>query len=372
MYSTPTYTGPARLKKIVCGGNHTILVRDDGVCFGCGDNANGQLLDPSTYDGDDDDNILKGWHALNGVDNPFADIVCGWEFTVMVDHQNNVFSRGVGLKGELGLGDDLLQSNTFRKVIGLEIARKAEVKLASSFQNCAVLVNEKDVNGEYTSIVYGWGSNIKCQLFKPRVSKSVTKPVIIHSIKTRDYNKTIDYVCMGKDFMLFVNKEGRITGTRGSIPKTFHWEEDWIDEKDLIVRCMWSSIHILQKRATPEGYDKITSYGYGGFGQIFDMQGKLAHNMKVKDFNIGSEHGILVLDDDNKVACWGWGEHGNCGPPIAAEGTTSTSARTSTTRGEPASMINDAWPLNTVMPGFPTGCEVRVFGGCANTWVLVQ
>ncbi|CCC70647.1 hypothetical protein NCAS_0F01630 [Naumovozyma castellii] len=333
-----TFMNETALKKIACGGNHTLMLMADGTCYGTGDNSMREIRDDTGTE------ILKGWHLLNDSESRYKDVTCGWEFTVICNSQNEILSRGIGGKGELGLGG-MCKSDIFKKVMAF--GKDDEVKLFSSFQNCCVLVNTGT-----KSTVYGWGSNMKCQLFEPRTGKKVDQPIKIFESTT----DILDYVSMGKDFIVFVNKLGQIVDIKGNIPKGFQREE-WLraDQKGIQVSCMWSSIHILK-----EG--KIYSYGYGTFGQIF--QNEENRSLSVEGFTTGSEHGILVLPDKHdktqQVSCWGWGEHGNCG-------------RLQSQQESQQEDVNDysnmSSPLNTVMSGLPNG--VRIFGGCSSTWIVV-
>ncbi|CCF60429.1 hypothetical protein KAFR_0K00740 [Kazachstania africana CBS 2517] len=318
--------GDKKIEKVSCGGNHTVILLQDGRLLSSGDGEMGQV----------DRAPGLGWKYME-TGLLINDVACGWEFTIAIDNNNAVFARGYGPKGELGLGESRVQATTFEKI--MDIDEGFHGKLFSSFQNCTLLV-QGSKNG---SKVYGWGSNLKCQLLEPKC-KSVFHPTLIYE----NNDITIDYVAMGKDFMVLVDIEGQVVDVRGSIPTDFHVNE-WKGRKNLKVYCMWSSIHIWCG-------NKLYSYGFGHFGQLFDKDFKLDN---VVDIGMGSEHGIIVMKcaSSYKVLCWGWGEHGNCGS-LTNDKHKIVNDRSNTTS-----------PLNEILT-----CKnvPLVYGGCATTWIVTR
>ncbi|SMN21477.1 similar to Saccharomyces cerevisiae YAL020C ATS1 Protein required, with Elongator complex, Kti11p, and Kti12p, for modification of wobble nucleosides in tRNA [Maudiozyma saulgeensis] len=330
------------VKKIACGGNHTLLLLSNGDVYECGSNAMGQLSNDPQVE------TVPKWIKLDMKN--IKDISCGWEFTVLMDVSNNVWIRGYGPKGELGLGDNITKISTFQNVMSLPQDYKCE--LFTSFQNCTLLVQRPDGG----SMVYGWGSNTKCQLLTPK-SKSIFVPTIIHE----NDSQQIAQVAMGKNFLLLIDDRGAIVSARGAIPESFHLDE-WKDKKGLEVYTMWSSIHIHYQ-------SKIYSFGFGVHGQMFDNDyfKKTVMNTttsKLIEINTGSEHGMLVVQDDKipgfTVYCWGWGEHGNCGRVKEEQ---SDDKSIINDYSNLSSKANEIIHLNSVTPP-------AVFGGCASTWVV--
>lgn len=335
---------------MACGGNHTMLLLDDGTLYGCGDNSKNQLCSDVTVA------HWKEWKPLSGAGNiKYKDVACGWEFAVVINDKNEILSRGCGLKGELGLGKEF-SKNDFVKVMDV----KDGSKLFASFQNCVVVERGKycpsDKKKSGTRI-YGWGSNTKCQLFEPKCRK-VDSPVLIYD----NDDVTVEYVAMGKDFMLFVDEQGRIVAVTGSLPKGFIFDE-WAMLYGLKVHCMWTSLHIW---ATEEGLAKKTgvySIGNGTHGQLYNNE-ECDDLIEIKKIAVGSEHGILLCGKNSTsdvVACWGWGEHGNCGR--IQDGST----------GPMNDYSNAISPLNEIFTiAHPNQKKVKIFGGCATTWIVIS
>ncbi|GAV53725.1 hypothetical protein ZYGR_0AK02270 [Zygosaccharomyces rouxii] len=206
-------------------------------------------------------------------------------------------------------------------------------KLFSSFQNCVVV--EPYGKG---SRVLGWGSNTKCQIREPKC-RIVDRPHVVYV----NEDVMIDYVAMGKDFILMVDVHGCIVHAQGFLPRDFCIQE-W-QGRPVRVSCMWSSLHI-QYNGT------IHSYGNGNHGQLYTAPNPL----EIDSFTTGSEHGILI-HNKSQIFCWGWGEHGNCG------------------RTDGQGSINDysnvVSPLNKIFTTDPN-TKLRIYGGYASTWIVSE
>lgn len=318
------------VQKISCGGNHTLLLLQDGSLYGCGDNSQYQL-------GSAEESWV-GWHAIEG---SYLDVTCGWEFTAMINHNGDLLTRGRGLKGELGRRNTRLAEVPI-KVMDVRIGSK----LFSSFQNCVVV--EPTACGGCR--VLGWGSNTKCQLQQPKC-RIIDHPVVLYQSESI----LVDYAAMGKDFIVLVDKQRHMVHASGLLPSGFCLQ-DW-GGKPVHVCCMWSSLHVWPGR----GESAIFSYGNGNHGQLFRVP---QNHLEVEDFATGSEHGILVAaGGDGGVLCWGWGEHGNCGQ-------TGESATLSV-----PGVGNITKTLNTVftrrdIESTGTRATPKVYGGCASTWIV--
>lgn len=310
------------VSRIACGGNHTVLLLDDGTALACGDSKQGQLGGLEQW---------EGWKVLlRGV----RDVTCGWEFTVVINEQNELLSRGTGPKGELGLGS-MRRAEEFTKIMDVN----RESRVFASLQNCTVVVPTR----EGGSKVYGWGSNTKCQLLEPK-SRIVDRPVLIYE----STETIIEYPALGRDFIVLVDTHGRIVYASGSLPFGFSLQ-DWSSYSDLQVQCMWTSIHIWSSK------QGIYSYGNGNHGQLFRRE-EWCPASEISQVAAGSEHGVL-LKYNNQVACWGWGEHGNCGRLYK----------------DNHSILNDY--SNVISPlcdVFQAREPCDLFAGCATTWIVTK
>lgn len=337
-----------QVRNISCGGNHTIMLLSDGSMLGCGDNSSGQLADVKEH------NRLVGWKKLQTPGKVVACTAC-WESTIIVTEDGRVYSRGTGLKGELGLGESLLESRDEFQLV-LQISSFENPRLFSSFQNCILVVDKPDRSG---SIVYGWGNNTKCQLTEPK-SRRISLPNIIY-----EEDNMVSEVSMGKDFLIIVDSNGTIIKYKGNIPEDFisNYEECWKSQQGLTIKSMWKSVHI----GTKKDMNKLYSYGNNIHGQLFPGIGTTGIK-NIEMFTTGSEHGILLAEVSNEkrktVFCWGWGEHGNCGSLNSDKSV--------------SNWVNDkanvSSPLNPVitLKDNDVHTYIQLFGGCASSWIVTN
>lgn len=311
-----------------------MLLLEDGSLYGCGDNSRDQLS-PNAG--------CTHWKEWKSIQNDiFKDVACGWDFTAVINEDDEVLTRGSGLKGELGLGNEQRESKEWKRV--MTVSNKS--KIFATLHNCVVV--QPYLSG---SKVYGWGSNTKCQLFEPKC-RIISRPELTYESE----DVVIDYVAMGKDFLIYVDVRGRIVKATGCLPAAFKAEK-WAPIENLLVRCMWTSVHILvTKNSTQDTPKGIYSFGNNSHGQLFDEK-ELELPLDIKAFTTGSEHGIIGYRTDNAdrtvVACWGWGEHGNCGKFKNSDSSNS---------GTPLNEIF-SWAKNV------NAENIHLFGGCATTWI---
>ncbi|EDO15802.1 hypothetical protein Kpol_1040p15 [Vanderwaltozyma polyspora DSM 70294] len=310
----------SKVTKVSCGGNHSVVLLDDGSVLGCGDNSKGQL-------GFGGDSLVKSWQKVfdkNGM--IVKDIVCGWEFTVIIDSFNGVYSCGEGLKGELGLGPDIRSSQQLSLVY--QIPQGYQGKLFGSLNNCVLMLyNDEECK------VYGWGANTKEQLLEPK-SRKVSSPRLLlefDNTNAQAQDSTVAEVSMGKDFIVVVDSKREIIDMRGKLPSGFV-KERWLGERVECIGSMWTSIHLIQN-------GRMISFGNDKYKQL-----SRSGSTELKRFSTGSEHGVGMLED-GKVISWGWGEHGNCGELNG--GNTSEFSKLYEPRG-----------------------ETDLYGGYATTWIV--
>lgn len=239
--------------KFAFGGNHTLVLMEDGAVFACGANTHRQCGVPHET------------RTFAQVPGHWADIAAGWEYSLFLAANGDLYSAGHGPKGELGTG---ARSQSLSKVGSGFVS----VKLLISH----VIARKKDG-------LYGWGSCRRGQLGDLEGSpKAVWTPQRL-SIACSDY-------AMGHDRTVLVGPDIRVIG-RGAAT---------VAANAHTVRAMWSSVHY-------ETGDRIHSFGNDTHGQLLRLDPG-----PVTAWDVGSEHGLLIAD--NKVYAWGWGEHGNCGP----------------------------------------------------------
>ncbi|AET41182.1 Ats1p Ecym_7353 [Eremothecium cymbalariae DBVPG len=313
-----TFESAKKPIKVSCGGNHSLVLMEDGQLWASGDSRQGQFASK-------DGKCTYNWTQIPG---EFQDVACGWDYSVVIDIHGNVLTCGAGLNGELGLGHIKCSSSWRRVTTCLNNSRAVH----SSFQNVVLRDGNK---------LFGWGPNRKGQLKEPK-TKGYDTPKLIYE------GKDITQVTMGKDFIAIIDA-GKLVISGTMKERINDIIRDVSSEEIVKIAAMWSSLHIWTK-------GDIFSYGNGNYGQMFtwDRPSNMTH------FTTGSEHGIMSLSN-GRVFCWGWGEHGNCGP--------------STTKFlEDSSPFNDksniVSTLNCVLE--TTEKIIWLQGGCATSWICTK
>ncbi|CDO94952.1 unnamed protein product [Kluyveromyces dobzhanskii CBS 2104] len=312
----------AGIKKVACGGNHSLLLLEDGSLYWSGENTSGQCDSSGTK-------RSFNWVRLPG---NFLDVACGWEVTVVVDSDGWVRTRGRGDKGELGV-PQLKRSDEWMYLF--QCVDPGAAQCYATFQHCLVVVPEK---------IYGWGNNRKLQVCEDSSSKIIDTPTVVYEGDTAN---TI--VALGKDFTCIINKNENRMKLMGPLAKEIPKITSGLPNgvKSIVTAdSMWSSLHILNDEK------RLISVGRGLHGQF--LEGSLPSD--VVKFVTGSEHGIIVTKK-MEVLCWGWGEHGNCG---------SLNSKETNHINDKSNVIS---PINLI--GKYDNVS-KIFGGCATTWIVLQ
>ncbi|CDK29625.1 unnamed protein product [Kuraishia capsulata CBS 1993] len=330
---------------IRCGGNHTLMLVELGDVFVAGDNSKGQCgLNPQI----DGQNCLSQFTKLPRLNGKrWTHISAGWDFSVLINENHEVYACGEGLNGELGLGE--LVTSTLSKSeedkftllrINLDVGSGVR-SIKSSIHHTVILLK--------SGVLLGWGNNKKGQLTPVSLSKLVWSPQTIEV----DGNRVIGFnVC--RDFTCIELASGRrrfrILGKNAEeLEEEAHQMFQGLTENgydSFTVHNMWTSLHL---------------FGSNGENATVSSMGNNSHSQRLESLpdqlqkdamvcSLGSEHG-LFLTMSNKVYAWGWGEHGNCGVQ-KEEGTVFATP-------------------NEIYDG-RAGRVVLIQGGCATSWVVTQ
>lgn len=293
-----------KVTKIVGGGNHTLMLTENGKLYWAGDRHSkafprtGQNPAGINTDHFYEININDMVHtAQAGLEQPFQvhHVAATHEASIIVvqdlDFRTQVWSCGIGKKGELGQ-EIITDVDTPLLVDGFVSPGHCIVDLAASqFHVVAVLSN-----GE----VWGWGAGRKGQLgapfqdviLKPRKIDGVTFSVVRAACGTEftilfGDDKTGEFVILGSD-------KDAIQSSAPCPALICNWKD---------VGASFGTIYVLTRSGD------IVSWGRNNRKQQ-PPAGALPRIIKMA---IGSEH-VVALDTGGNVWAWGWGEHGNCGP----------------------------------------------------------
>lgn len=322
---------PESVRKITAGGNHTLLLTGSGDVLWSGDADSGACGKVTPQQKAAPPHFRKV-----DFEQPFKAgmVAATWEASIVtqLDEQGkntSVYSSGVGLKGELALGDLIVRVPGATKIPNFPPPDTEVVDLAACMGHVVAVLSNGDV--------YGWGNGRKGQIGAPEA--------VVHTprkIEGVDF-KVSRAVC-GRDFTLLVGdlKDGKVLflgadklGIKSSIPVT---TELWRD-----AGSGWGSVYVLKEDGT------LVGWGRNDHGQAPPPE-----LPPLSQIAIGSEH-ALALDKTGNVLTWGWGEHGNCGPTVD--------------NGD----VKGRWNVIASSANIPPGIAVtRIGAGCATSWLVLS
>ncbi len=308
--------------QIAAGGNHTLLLLKLGVVYSVGSNVHGQLGHSS------DRQSVENFQKIDLIpSNPRVKLCsASWEASVLVTTDDEVYTFGRGLKGELGTGNPV--SSLPQKIADFPPSDINVVDIASCVNHTVAVLSNGDI--------YGWGDGRKGQLGEAR--EIVWRPIKIPNPGFR----VLRALC-GKDFTYLVGEPSQghhiILGTdkwkiRSSAPaENFDWKS--IGES-------WGSLFALKRNG------KIESWGRSDLGQLPPK-----NLPEIDHMATGSEH-VLALTKSGQIISWGWGEHGNCGPETDQMG-----------------LVKDRWNEIFFIPPIESEGPQIIAAGCATSFVWI-
>lgn len=271
---------------IAAGGNHTLLLNGEGKLWATGDTSGGRT-------GLDVDGLKTAFSpvTLRDTSGHVIDQIklasATWEASTFVSRTNNVYTCGVGSKGELGQGPNIADSQKPQPLKGFPPSGLQVVDLAASMRHTVLVLSNGDV--------YGWGNGRRGQL-------GPSKDVVWQPRKVEGIPFAASRAVCGRDFTFIVGPPSTgkyiLLGTsayelQSSAPeKVQHWKE---------ISASWCSVYVLLQNG------KLLSWGRNDRGQLAPRDLPAVHSIAA-----GSEH-VVARTLDDRVLAWGWGEHGNCG-----------------------------------------------------------
>ena len=105
---TQITTNADNVKSVYCGSEHTIILKNDGTLWGCGTNSSGQLgLENTSY---------KSTFTIIGINSGnIRKIYCGYNHTLILKNDGTLWGCGDNSKGQLGL-EDTANRKTFTQI----------------------------------------------------------------------------------------------------------------------------------------------------------------------------------------------------------------------------------------------------------------
>lgn len=341
------------IKYLKCGGNHTLILLENGILIGAG-----ELRELRN-----DYIINDGWCLLNYKIHEFIkselnglvdiltieSISTCWDSTFIgiKNLEKNIvqiFSFGQQCKMELGRPE----CNSKFNVLSSDIDCVASELHSCLYTTIAVF---RYVNN--STVLYGWGFNNKQQLFETqnKSDKFIQSPKIVKQFLN---NPNVEFR-LGKDFLIILNyKENSLLCLGNPKLKTEVEQKNFLLNKISNVIVMWSSLHFL--------YDNKSLVSLGN-GQLGQLSLNNSHLGPVKFLEAGSEHIIYTsVNEPFIVSSWGWGEHGNCGKLD----------KNKNDINEQQIFTQPNEILNLQKNEFNNYNKIQnVYGGCASTFILI-
>lgn len=319
------------IAKVAAGGNHTLLLNNAGQVFWSGDSATGACglglaTDVPVFQ---EIRLVKdGGEKIGKV----ALVACTWEASFIVAQDANgkntkLYSLGVGMKGELGLGELIVRTPSATQFKEFPPPDTEIVDISACMGHVIVVLSNGDA--------YGWGNCRKGQAGKPEVLHSPRR------VEGLDF-KVTRAVCAKESSAFF----GESSSGRVKVLGSDKWSlssaapekaPHWID-----VGASWGNIYIL-------GVDgSLLGWGRDDHGQL--PPPNLPELTKIA---IGSEH-VVAFAKGGDVLSWGWGEHGNCGPKVENND------------------VKGRWNVIASSKYIPSDSQIASIGaGCATSWVCI-
>ncbi|KAI1919898.1 alpha tubulin suppressor [Ophidiomyces ophidiicola] len=313
---------------LAAGGNHTLVIYGSGAVYAAGSNGSGRCAH-------DAEELLEFTRVIirdgERIVCRFAAVSATWESSCFVEKgTGHVYVAGVGMKGELGLGENVTEAKVPMRMVGFPPEGTKVVCLSGSVGHTVAVLS----NGN----VYGWGNARKGQLGEPGI-----KQKIYWSPQRIDVPFAIRQVACGREFTAFVGdqKDGSLL-VLGS--------DKWgVQSAALLnlrgyrtVAASWHGIY------SHNSSGRIMAWGRNDRGQLPPPE-----IPDTTSIGVGSEHVVAVIDKKEVIA-FGWGEHGNCGPETDDQGNVA---------GRYAKVPFDHGAESVISV---------VGGGCATSWLTIE
>ena len=135
-----------KIKKVSCGGYHTIVISDTDELFSFGKGIYGQcgygqqenISTPKKVYFNENQNLKYE----NDKNIKISDIKCGGEHSLFLSSNNNLYVCGHGYLGQLGLGNN---KNISTPIIVKSLTNKKVIEIAAGWSHSLVLTSERNI-----------------------------------------------------------------------------------------------------------------------------------------------------------------------------------------------------------------------------------
>lgn len=308
---------------IVAGGNHTLVLYDEGTVYCAGSLRDGT----SQSDSSTSARPIFQQTYISTLGNKVRLCSAFWDGSIFVNLENKVYTAGSSSKGEQGTGG-VSVSMALKMLPNFPPALHPSkiVDIACGINHAVVVLED--------GTVYGWGNGRKGQLAHP-------EGIVWTARKFADVGFKVVRAACGREFTYLV---GEPSSGQHKILGSDKWEvrsqapisvPNWKD-----IGASWGSIFVLEESG------QVKSWGRNDHGQL------APHGLPwIRKFAVGSEH-VVALTNEGKVISWGWGEHGNCGSPTDKDGDV---------KGKWNDILNEDLDHPMSVTGVGAGCATSFF-----------
>ena len=276
---------------IVAGGNHTLVLYNEGTVYTAGSPRDGRSKSDSSVSS----TTVFNKTYISTIGKKVKLCSAFWDGSIFVDSEDETFTANLGSKGEQGTGGTSPSGAlTMLPNFPPALQQSKVVDVACGIDHVVVVLED--------GVVYGWGNGRKGQLSYPEGIICTPRRFadvgfkVVRAVCGRELTYLVGDPSSGQHKILGSNKWDVKSQAPTSVP-------NWRD-----IGASWGSIFVLY------GSGKIRSWGRSDHGQL------APHDLPpIEMFAVGSEH-VVALTKEGKVVSWGWGEHGNCGSSTDEEG----------------------------------------------------
>ncbi|KAM8940137.1 LOW QUALITY PROTEIN: putative E3 ubiquitin-protein ligase HERC6 [Pelodytes ibericus] len=301
------FQGKSGVKKVVCGGQHSLFILDDGSIFSCGQNTYGQLGRKTNI------STIDQIHALEA--QTIVDVSCGTKHSVAVCNQGNIFTWGEE-SGQLGSRQSKQIYSIPKMITGLSNTRIIQIS-CGHFHSIALSEDGR---------VFSWGQNNSGQLGLGNKIPSQPSPQFVKSLKgiplvqvTAGGAQSFALSMLGTVFGWGRNNAGQL-GFKSDVTKAGIFKPYAVSSlrnlNVVYISCGNEHTAVLTKDGTVYTFGDDT---YGQLGQsiknsmaVPQMIGE--YEGQVSQVACGSYHTLVYVFTCNGLVSFGYGsqeQHGN-------------------------------------------------------------
>jgi protein ATS1 len=356
-----------KVKKIACGGNHTLILFENGQLWACGDGRKGQL-GPIEFS-----HVFRPLLLETCIpDYQFLDVATSWETSYIVMRRpfmqdmlltmgaNDYGDRGIGTIGskDLPAVSQISFESLFEPTVDVNSIRISQI--ASGPHHTIVSLHAQSMEGQLCHLIAGWGASRHGQL---GFNGSHKLPLAYPSPRKlpSDYHAPPTSISAGNQHTVIVHSDGKVSFFGSN--KRSQLECCSSPPPVQSVHCTWNGTCLVPSAAD----DELHLSGSNSHGQLGLNDPRITLNClrlsvsvdgnHLQQVSTGSEHVLVHLKcQENKslVLGWGWNEHGNLG------------------LGHTKDVVcpEVIWPAGDGSK-FPTSIE-SIWTGCGTSWIVMQ